>query len=151
LAVDFGTSNTAAVLRRNGGRAEPVLVDGSPLLASAVFVQSDRTLLIGRDAILSARLAPERFEPNPKLRVDDGVVLLGVEVPVADLFAAVLDRVAKEARRVAREPLGRLVGSVELDPGRHRAPCPGQVSSSAMAAAMGRPVVPAARPTGRWG
>lgn len=97
LAIDFGTSNTAAMVRRPDGRGEPLLFDGSPLLPSAVFVLPDGTLIVGRDAVHSARLAPERFEPNPKLRVDDGTVLLGVEVPVAELFAAVLRRVAQEA------------------------------------------------------
>ena len=99
LAVDFGTSNTVAMLRRPDGQAEAVLFDGSPVLASAVFVQPDGQVLAGRDAIFSARLAPERYEPNPKLRIDDGTVWLGVEVAVVDLIAAVLGRVAAEARR----------------------------------------------------
>ena len=101
LAVDFGTSNTVAVLRRPDGRTGAVLFDGSPLLPSAVYVDPAGALLTGRDAVHSARLAPERFEPNPKLRVDEGSVLLGVEVPVVDLFAAVLARVLAEAQRIA--------------------------------------------------
>jgi len=32
LGVDFGTSNTVAVLRGSGGRVGPPLFDGSPLL-----------------------------------------------------------------------------------------------------------------------
>ncbi|WP_432991254.1 hypothetical protein [Dactylosporangium sp. CA-233914] len=109
LSIDFGTSNTAAVLCRGEGRAEPLLFDGSPLLRSAVFAQPDGSLLTGRDAFHSLRLAPERFEPNPKLRVDDGVVLLGAEIPVAAAFAAVLGRVANEAGRIAGEPIERVV------------------------------------------
>lgn len=97
LAIDFGTSNTVAMVSRPGGRAEPLLFDGSPLLPSAVYAQSDGTLVTGRDAVHSARLAPERFEPNPKLRIDDGAVLLGTEVTVVDLFAAVLRRVVAES------------------------------------------------------
>ncbi|BCJ36234.1 hypothetical protein Athai_37370 [Actinocatenispora thailandica] len=98
LAVDFGTSNTVAVTRDSDGRATEVLFDGSPLLPSAVFAAPDGELLTGRDAMHSMRLAPERFEPNPKLRVDDGTVLLGdTEVTVERLFAAVLRRVADEA------------------------------------------------------
>jgi len=45
------------------------------------------------------------MEPNPKRRVDDGVVLLGnAEVPVRDLIATVLRRVAAEAAAVAGQP-----------------------------------------------
>src|SRR5215813_14255621 len=102
LGVDFGTSNTVAVLRAPDGRARPLLVDGSPLLPSSVYADPNGTILVGRDAIHSARLDPARFEPNPKRRVDDQSVLLGDrELPVTDLIAAVLTRVAEEARRTA--------------------------------------------------
>jgi actin-like ATPase involved in cell morphogenesis len=100
LGIDFGTSNTVAVGRWPDGRARPILVDGSPLLPSAVYVEADGQLAAGRDAVYSARLDPARFEPNPKRRVDDGLVLLGDrEIPVTDLIAAVLERVAEEWRR----------------------------------------------------
>jgi actin-like ATPase involved in cell morphogenesis len=100
LGVDFGTSNTVAVARWPDGRARPILVDGSPLLPSAVFADSDGTLLVGRDAVHSARIDPARFEPNPKRRIDDGLVLLGErEFEVVELIAAVLARVAEEWHR----------------------------------------------------
>jgi actin-like ATPase involved in cell morphogenesis len=100
LGVDFGTSNTVAVARWPDGRARPILVDGSPLLPSAVFADSEGNLLVGRDAVHSARLDPARFEPNPKRRVDDGLVLLGErEFETVDLIAAVLARVAEEWHR----------------------------------------------------
>ena len=100
LGVDFGTSNTVAVARWPDGRARPILVDGSPLLPSAVYAEPDGTLSVGRDAIHSARLDPARFEPNPKRRIDDGLVLLGDrEFPVVELIAAVLARVAEEWHR----------------------------------------------------
>ncbi|HEY1174868.1 MAG TPA: Hsp70 family protein, partial [Phytomonospora sp.] len=87
LGVDFGTSHTVAVFRRDDGTPSPLLFDGSPLLPSAVCAEPDGTLLTGRDAVHSARLRPERFEPNPKRRVDDGSVLLGdTEIPVTALF-----------------------------------------------------------------
>jgi molecular chaperone DnaK len=101
LGIDLGTSNTAAVLRWPEGRVKPVLFDGNPLLPSAVYAESGRSLLTGRDAVHSARVDPARYEPNPKRRIDDGTVLLGEsEVPVVDLFAAVLSRVVEEARRI---------------------------------------------------
>src|SRR4051812_18022714 len=102
LGVDFGTSNTVAVARWPDGRARPILIDGSPLLPSAVYAEPDGQLIAGRDAVHSARLDPARFEPNPKRRIDDGLVLLDDrEFPVVDLIAAVLSRVAEEWRRAA--------------------------------------------------
>jgi Hsp70 protein len=104
LGVDFGTSNTAAVLRWPDGRSRSLLFDGSPLLPSAVYAEPSGALVVGRDAIHSARLEPARFEPNPKRRIDDGSVLLGDrEVPVAQLIAAVLIRVRDEFRRTVGE------------------------------------------------
>ncbi|GIE93784.1 Hsp70 family protein [Paractinoplanes rishiriensis] len=102
LGVDFGTSNTVAVARWPDGRARPLLVDGSPLLPSAVYAEPDGALIVGRDAVHSARLDPARFEPNPKRRIDDDLVLLGErEVPVVELMSAVLARVAEEWHRAA--------------------------------------------------
>ncbi|GAA3207091.1 Hsp70 family protein [Dactylosporangium siamense] len=102
LGVDFGTSTTIAMLRRPDGRVQPLLFDGSPLLSSAVLLGPDGRLHTGRDAAHLARSAPERLEPNPKRRVDDTSVLLGDrEIGVRELVAAVLQRVAIEAARVA--------------------------------------------------
>ncbi|MEU8236683.1 Hsp70 family protein [Actinoplanes missouriensis] len=100
LGIDFGTSNTVAVARWPDGRARPILVDGSPLLPSAVYADAAGNLLVGRDAVHSARLDPARFEPNPKRRVDDGLVLLGErEFETVELIAAVLARVVEEWHR----------------------------------------------------
>jgi hypothetical protein len=104
--VDFGTSNTVAALGLPDGRVRPLLFDGSPTLPSSVFLDPAGGLLVGRDAVHSARTSPDRFEPNPKRRVDEHAVLLGdAEVPVVDLITAVLSRVAGEARRVAGGPI----------------------------------------------
>ncbi|MDQ7908162.1 Hsp70 family protein [Phytohabitans sp. ZYX-F-186] len=107
VGIDFGTSNTAAVLAFPDGRVRPLIFDGSPLLPSAVFaeplpaepsaVSADPSpaeflaadpspsgvapaaggLLVGRDATHAARTRPDCFEPHPKRCVDDGTVLLG--------------------------------------------------------------------------
>ena len=102
LGIDFGTSHTVAVLRWPDGRAKPLLFDGSPMLPSAVYAELDGGLVVGRDAVRSARLDPSRFEPNPKRHIDDGVVLLGDrEVPIIEVIGAVLGYVLDEARRTA--------------------------------------------------
>jgi WD40 repeat protein len=112
LGVDFGTSTTVAALSwPDGAPARPLVFDGSELMPSAVYADPAGRLLAGRDALHAGRADPAALEPNPKRCVDDGTVLLGgTEVPVVDLFAAVLRRVAAEAERVA----GRAAGSVVL-------------------------------------
>ena len=110
LSVDFGTSNSVAALSRDDERVRMLLFDGSPALPSAVFLDPSGVLLVGRDAVHSARMAPERYEPNPKRRIDDQTVLLGDSVlPVVELIAAVLRSVAAEAQRVAGAPVAHVV------------------------------------------
>ncbi len=107
LSVDLGTSNTVAVLAAHGRPPRVVEVDGSATMPSAVYCEEDGTLVVGRDAERRARLDPARFEPNPKRRVDDGVLLLGDNVvPVTDALAAVLRRVLEETtRQLGGEPV----------------------------------------------
>lgn len=100
MGIDYGTSNTVAVLRYPDGRVRPLLFDSSPLLPSAVFVNDSGRVVVGQDAERSARLDPARFEPHPKRRIDDLDVLLGERAyPVTDLIAAGLTRVGSEAAR----------------------------------------------------
>ncbi|SDP12004.1 Hsp70 protein [Nakamurella panacisegetis] len=100
LGIDFGTSNTVAVLAGDGRPPRVLAIDGIGWLPSCIYVDDDGTLTVGRDAERKARLAPERFESNPKRRIDDGEILLGVRVvPVVDAIAAILRRVIDEARR----------------------------------------------------
>lgn len=107
LGIDFGTSNTTAVLAWPDGRARPLLFEGSPVLPSGVCAGPGAGLSTGRDARHTARSRPECFEPAPKRLVGASApVLLGeVEVPVADLVAAVFARVRDEAGRVAGTPV----------------------------------------------
>jgi molecular chaperone DnaK len=101
LGIDFGTSHTVAVLGRS--RRDPLLFDGSPLLPSCVFAEPGGRLLVGRDAQRSTRLDPAAYEPNPKRRIDEMVLLLGpAEVPVGGAVTAVLARVHAVATRDLR-------------------------------------------------
>jgi molecular chaperone DnaK (HSP70) len=110
LGIDFGTSNTVAMVRRGTADARPLLFDGSPLLPSAVLLEGPGDVLSGADAVRSARLYPDRYEPNPKRRMADGIVLLGGdEIDVVDLVAAVLTRVATEAKQVTGQVPDRIV------------------------------------------
>ncbi|MFI7674448.1 Hsp70 family protein [Actinophytocola sp. NPDC049390] len=100
LSVDLGTSNTVAVLSAHGRPPRVIEVDGSATMPSALFADDDGNLVVGRDAERRARLDPARFEPNPKRRVDEGMLLLGdVVVPVTEALGAVLRRVIDETSR----------------------------------------------------
>jgi hypothetical protein len=106
LGVDLGTTTTVAVLSEGGDPPTPLLFDSSPSLRSAVFYRPDTGVLTGIDAERAGVGYPAGLEPNPKRRIDEGTVWLGEsEIAVVDLLAAVLRRVAEQARRVAgRDP-----------------------------------------------
>ncbi|MFG2044589.1 Hsp70 family protein [Dactylosporangium sp. NPDC048998] len=121
FAVDLGTSNTVAVVDRGDGTPRPLLFDGSPLLPSAVFADAAGALLVGRDAERHMMTDAARFEPNPKGRVDEGVILLGDrELPVAELLAAVLRRAAAEAAHTGVPVTGATVLTCPVDWGNTR-------------------------------
>src|SRR6266511_49307 len=121
LAIDLGTSHTVAVVRRDDQPPRTLLFDGSPVLPSGVFAASDGALHTGRDAERLAQGEPERFEPHPKRRVDEAAVLLGgSEIPTPALLAAVLRRVAHEARQAGVDAAGATVLTYPADWGQQR-------------------------------
>ncbi|MET7401122.1 hypothetical protein ABZS66_47345, partial [Dactylosporangium sp. NPDC005572] len=102
LAVDLGTSNTVAVVADPGGGPRPLLFDGREQLPSAVHAGPAGALTAGRDAERLSRADPAAFEPHPKRRIDDGVLLLGAhEVAVPDALASLLSAVLAEVRAAA--------------------------------------------------
>ncbi|WP_284745415.1 type VII secretion-associated protein [Amycolatopsis sp. RTGN1] len=104
VAVDFGTSSTCVVASMNGRDPQVVVIDGQPLMSSAVFAAADGTLFVGQEAERQAAVDPSRYEPNPKRRIDEGELLLGDSVlRVTDVVHAVLGRAVAEARRLAGE------------------------------------------------
>ncbi|WP_051110488.1 Hsp70 family protein [Longispora albida] len=106
LGIDFGTSNTVAVMRRPDGQVRQLLFDGSPVLPSGVFTTPEGEILTGRDAAHSARLAPDRFVANPKRLLDEEGA--GTDRAVT-LIAAVLHRVSAEAERTMGGPPDEVV------------------------------------------
>ncbi|ASU81296.1 hypothetical protein CDG81_19795 [Actinopolyspora erythraea] len=102
VAVDFGTSSTCTVASLDGAEPHVVVIDGQPLLSSAVFASGDGTLFVGQEAERQAAVDPARFEPHPKRRIDEPELLLGGTVlAVGDAVRAVLTRAVEEARRYA--------------------------------------------------
>jgi hypothetical protein len=102
LAIDFGTSNTAAAYRVGGGPARAVrLTDQADQMPSAVLVAPD-AIKVGSEAVRSAAIWPAGFEPAPKSRMGEGEVWLGGrDVSDVSLVAAVLGHVLVRAQRVA--------------------------------------------------
>lgn len=102
VAVDFGTSSTCIAVSVRGREPQVVVVDGQPLMSSAIYVAHDGTVFVGQEADRQAAVDPSRYEPNPKRRVDETELLLGATVlRVSDVIRAVLTRAVNEARRVA--------------------------------------------------
>ncbi len=106
VAVDFGTSSTCVAVSVDGREPQVVVVDGQPLMSSAVFAASDGTLFVGQEAERQAAIDPSRYEPHPKRRIDEPELLLGnTVIPVLDVVRAVLGRAVGEARRLAGNAL----------------------------------------------
>ncbi|GAA0524932.1 type VII secretion-associated protein [Saccharopolyspora subtropica] len=102
VSIDFGTSSTCTVVSVGGAEPQVVVIDGQPLVPSAVFAAADGTLFVGHEAERQAAVDPARFEPHPKRRIDEGELLLGSSVlKVGDVVRAVLQRAVGEARRFA--------------------------------------------------
>ncbi|RCW46737.1 type VII secretion-associated protein (TIGR03931 family) [Halopolyspora algeriensis] len=102
VSVDFGTSSTCTAVSVDGGEPHVVVIDGQPLVPSAVFAAADGTVFVGQEAERQAAVDPSRFEPHPKRRIDEGELLLGGSVlHVGAVIRAVLQRVVGEARRYA--------------------------------------------------
>ncbi|WP_236796680.1 type VII secretion-associated protein [Amycolatopsis sp. GM8] len=102
VAVDFGTSSTCVVAAINGREPQVAVIDGQPLMSSAVYAAADGTLFVGQEAERQAAVDPSRYEPNPKRRIDEGELLLGDTVlRVTEVVRAVLSRAVSEARRLA--------------------------------------------------
>ncbi|WP_377454556.1 Hsp70 family protein [Rhodococcoides fascians] len=99
LAVDFGTSNTAAAhigLRSQRPETLPLTHQGN-LMSSAVFVESPDSIDVGDVALNRAETNPAAFLTSPKRIIGQPLVLVGgyeiaTWVPVAAVLRSVLDR-----------------------------------------------------------
>src|SRR4051794_14091812 len=77
LAVDFGTTATAAAVREpNGTVAGLVLSDGTVTMPSSVLADPSG-VLVGTKADSAAGYSLDRYQPTPKRDVGRASVLLG--------------------------------------------------------------------------
>jgi Hsp70 protein len=99
LGIDFGTTYTCAAVRE-GEHIRELQVDGYTRMPSAVFLDADGELLVGRAAESRGALAPESFEATPKRYMEacaDGILLGDRYLPITTVVGAVLAAVWKEA------------------------------------------------------
>ncbi len=113
LAVDFGTSNTAAAhtgIRSGAPETLPLTHQGN-LMSSAVFVESPTAIDVGDVALNRAETNPAAFIPSPKRVVGQGTVHVnGYDIPASLPVAAVLRFALDRATGVHRgQPPARLV------------------------------------------
>jgi hypothetical protein len=101
LAIDFGSSNTAAAFRDRHGHIQEVRLSATgTLMPSGVFFDGSR-FLVGRTALQAAFTSPESFEPSPKRRLSDREIFLaGSMVPVTKMVAAVFAEVLAKSSGV---------------------------------------------------
>ncbi|MCX5044847.1 Hsp70 family protein [Aldersonia sp. NBC_00410] len=98
LAIDFGTSNTAAAARETDGTINAIaLSHHSNLMPSAVFIQAPDEILVGQVALNQAATNPAAFLAAPKRSIPHGIVNINsydvpVQQPVAAVLRSVLDR-----------------------------------------------------------
>lgn len=118
LAVDYGTSFTAAAVVDGDGVVEVVEVEDSRRFPSGVLLGEDG-LVVGGAAVNQARRRPERFERCPERLVGKTAVLLGGQaVEVVEMVGAVLDRVVPALERRSRALTARQTSTPR---GGHRA------------------------------
>ncbi|WP_301925016.1 Hsp70 family protein [Corynebacterium glaucum] len=102
LAIDFGTSNSAAAHTNPfGGSVEALaLSHRSNLMPSAIFVESDgSTVVSGDSALLAGRRDPSRLVLSPKRFIDhDTIQLEGDDVSTQLVLSAVIREIIDRAK-----------------------------------------------------
>lgn len=102
LAIDFGTTATAAAISSRG-REQLVEIDGSPRMPSIVCWKAPENggegrLLLGEAAENEAALAPHCVERCPKRKLGQELMLLGeARIRVTDAVAQIFVQVIAEA------------------------------------------------------
>lgn len=101
LAIDFGTSFTAAAVAENG-RVDALEMNGKRRVPSVVFLNQDDTLAVGESALNRAAMAPERVERTPKAYLEEGepeIILGDRPLKVTTLVGRIYHEILEEALR----------------------------------------------------
>jgi actin-like ATPase involved in cell morphogenesis len=98
VALDFGTTATAAAVGVGGRVSDLRLPDGASTMPSSVFADDDGRLVVGAEADNEAELRLDAYEPTPKRRAGHAEVRLGEnDYAPAQLIGAVMAPVLREA------------------------------------------------------
>ena len=111
LAVDVGVASVAAAVR-DGNSVEVISVIGQESFPATVLLTEDGLMLTGPQAQVQAHAHPDHaiWWPRRALEAGDTVTVAGQEIPLAAVYAAILDRVAYESSGDRdRSTLGRLI------------------------------------------
>lgn len=99
LAIDFGTSNSAAARRSGDGVDAVSLSHQGNLMPSAVFADGS-DIIVGHAALNHAEADPEGFLPEPKRAIgSDSVRLGGKSREVSEIIGALLKNIMERAAR----------------------------------------------------
>lgn len=114
LAIDFGTSNSAAAHTAPlSGLIETLpLSHRSNLVPSAVYVQEDGAIFYGESALSMGRHDPSRLMVSPKRYIGHELVQLGgTDVPLDSIIAAIFHGVVEKG---CAQHAGELPASITL-------------------------------------
>ncbi|MDJ0334596.1 Hsp70 family protein [Salinibacterium sp. G-O1] len=101
LAIDFGTSNTAAAFTI-GGKTRPISLDASSTSMPSAVLLTDDGFVTGRTALSRMRLAPRMFVGEPKRDIGSSTVTIGDRsFEPAELVAEVFRVIKSKAHDVA--------------------------------------------------
>lgn len=101
LAIDFGTSNSAAAHTNplSGAVEALALSHRSNLIPSAVYVQEDGLVFTGDAALSKGRRDASRLVPSPKRYIGhEQVQLAGQDVPLGSIIGAVFRGILDQGR-----------------------------------------------------
>ncbi|WP_392544432.1 Hsp70 family protein [Oryzobacter telluris] len=102
LAIDFGTSNTAATIRHDGGPATQVRLSHAADTMPSAVLRIGGGYRVGAAARQGHLANPSGYLEHPKSELGAGTILLGnEEVEVSVLVAEVLRHVTEKATAVA--------------------------------------------------
>ena len=100
LAIDFGTSNSAAAVAQDEGRPHALRLGARSDAIPSCVAAYNGEILTGDAALQISGIYPAAFEPTPKRRLgEEAVVLGGVICDPVDLVAAVLEFILGQATR----------------------------------------------------
>ena len=142
LAIDFGTTATAAA-RRSGGHVEAIQLQNGPRMPSMAFWRegagSNGRLVLGNEAEELSTLAPWCLERRPKSRLGEEFIQLGdKQLRPVEIIAAILREVYDEALSLSG---GEPPAEVRLThPARWRAALLEELGEAAKLAGLSDPV-----------